>query len=148
MGNKSALIPQAPNAPTFNGEPVFRHLSWNLARNARTKMPAVRETRAQRREGAEREKRAKKTATHYIIVGSWHSSRARRPLIHAWNSHENHRATRLRARSHAVGTARQMNFCSPRIFSQAGANRIGTTPRVELHGDKVMLTRGFRTKIT
>lgn len=28
-------------------------------------------------------------ATHYIIVGSWHSSRAR-SLIHAWNSHESH----------------------------------------------------------
>lgn len=48
------------------------------------------------------EKRGKEDATHYIIVGSWHSSRARGSLIHARNSHESHEATRLRARSHGA----------------------------------------------
>lgn len=50
-------------------------------------------------------------ATRYIIVGSWHSSRTRRSLIHAWNSRESHEATRLRARSHAVGIAGEIYLC-------------------------------------
>ena len=50
------------------------------------------------------EKRGEEDATHYIIVGSWHSSRARGSLIHARNSHESHEATRLRARSHGASS--------------------------------------------
>lgn len=76
------------------------------------RLHAVQETPGAEAGGARLEKREKEEgeedATRYIIVGSWHSSRTRRSLIHAWNSRESHEATRLRARSHAVGIAREI----------------------------------------
>ena len=72
-----------------------------------------RKHRARRRgrNTAREEREEEEDATRYIIVGSWHSSRTRRSLIHAWNSRESHEATRLRARSHAVGIAGEIYLC-------------------------------------
>lgn len=75
------------------------------------RLHAVQETPRGRNTAREERETGEEDATRYIIVGSWHSSRTRRSLIHAWNSRESHEATRLRACSHAVGIAGEIYLC-------------------------------------
>lgn len=75
------------------------------------RLHAVQETPRGRNTAREERETGEEDATRYIIVGSWHSSRTRRLLIHAWNSRESHEATRLRACSHAVGIAGEIYLC-------------------------------------
>lgn len=75
------------------------------------RLHAVQETLRGRNTAREERETGEEDATRYIIVGSWHSSRTRRSLIHAWNSRESHEATRLRACSHAVGIAGEIYLC-------------------------------------
>lgn len=75
------------------------------------RLHAVQETPRGRNTAREERETGEEDATRYIIVGSWHSSRTRRSLIHAWNSRESHEATRLRACSHALGIAGEIYLC-------------------------------------
>lgn len=75
------------------------------------RLHAVQETPRGRNTAREERETDEEDATRYIIVGSWHSSRTQRSLIHAWNSRESHEATRLRACSHAVGIAGEIYLC-------------------------------------
>lgn len=52
------------------------------------RLHAVQETPRGRNTAREERETGEEDATRYIIVGSWHSSRTRRSLIHAWNSRE------------------------------------------------------------
>lgn len=90
---------------------VFRHLSGNSSWNVGAEVARGSGNTAREEHGSRRERNGRRRRNYYIIVGSWHSSRTRRSLIHAWNSRESHEATRLRACSHAVGIAGEIYLC-------------------------------------
>lgn len=110
------------------------------------RLHAVQETPRGRNTAREERETGEEDATRYIIVGSWHSSRTRRSLIHAWNSRESHEATRLRACSHAVGIAGEIYLCF-RNFQTVCVEFIMRYVEITFFARKQRIQISFRVKM-
>lgn len=110
------------------------------------RLHAVQETPRGRNTAREERETGEEDATRYIIVGSWHSSRTRRSLIHAWNSRESHEATRLRACSHAVGIAGEIYLCF-RNFQTVCVEFIMQYVEITFFARKQRIQISFRVKM-
>lgn len=110
------------------------------------RLHAVQETSRGRNTAREERETGEEDATRYIIVGSWHSSRTRRSLIHAWNSRESHEATRLRACSHAVGIAGEIYLCF-RNFQTVCVEFIMRCVEITFFARKQRIQISFRVKM-